>query len=232
MKRRTMALATGFVAALTMVVPARAQAPVRVAAKVTMTRVAFDGLHPGALPPGWKVEATNRRGNLAAWKVAAESRAPSSPNVLRAVPRSDNFGGTYNLCWVDGTRFLDGEIELKLRANTGHEDQGGGPIWRVQDRNNYYVARYNPLEHNFRLYIVKDGARKMLDSASRIKIATGQWFTIKIVQKGDHIQGWLDGKKLLDVHDTTFTRPGGVGLWTKADAATSFDDFTVRPAGD
>jgi len=211
---------------------AHGQEPGKAAAKVKATQIKFDALQPGALPEGWKVEATNRRGKLAAWKVVADPKAPSSPNVLRAAPRSDNFGGTYNLCWTKDVRFLDGEIEVKLRANTGHEDQGGGPIWRVQDHDNYYIARYNPLERNFRVYIMKDGARKMLDSASRIRIATGQWFTIKIVQKGDYIQGWLDGKKLLDVQDTTFTRPGGVGLWTKADAATSFDDFTARTSGE
>jgi len=70
----------------------------------------------------------------------------------------------------------------------------------------------------------------MLDSASRIKLPTGRWCTIRSVDKGDHVEGWLDGKKLLDGHDGTFTGPGGVGLWTKADAATSFDDFTVIPA--
>lgn len=195
------------------------------------TRRGFDTLQPGSLPDGWKVEATNRRAQPAVWKVGTDPAAPSPTRVLEALPQPDNFGGAYNLCWTDVVRFLDGEIEVKLRANTGQEDQGGGPIWRVKDRNNYYIARYNPLEHNFRLYIVKDGARRMLDSASRIEIPARQWFTIRIVQEADHIQGWLDGKKLLDVHEGTFIRPGGVGLWTKADAATSFDDFMVRPAG-
>jgi len=233
MARTAITLGTGLAAMVALAALAYAGAPGHAQnAKSTEIRLTFDAVHPGALPAGWKVEATNRRGNLAAWKVVADPTAPSSPNVLRAAPRSDNFGGTYNLCWRKDVRFLDGEIEVKLRANTGHEDQGGGPIWRVQDRNNYYVARYNPLERNFRVYIVKDGARRMLDSAPRIKIATGQWLTIRIVHKGDHIEGWLDGKQLLDVHDGTFTKPGGVGLWTKADAATSFDDFTVRPAGE
>jgi len=207
-----------------------AKTPGKPPAPSAVVQADFDGIAAGRLPTGWKVDATNPRGALAVWKVAADPSAPSPPNVLEALPRPDNFGGTYNLCWTDSTPFLDGEIEVRLRANTGHEDQGGGPVWRVQDGNNYYIARYNPLEHNFRVYTVRDGARRMLDSASRIRIPAGQWFTIRIVQKGDHIQCFLDGKKLLDVHDTTFTRPGGVGLWTKADAATSFDDVTVRPA--
>ncbi len=194
-------------------------------------RVDFDDVAAGGLPEGWTVDATNPRGKPAPWKVAADASAPGGPNVLKALPSPDNFGGTYNLVWTPAPSFLDGEIEVRLRADRGHEDQGGGPMWRVKDADNYYIARYNPLEHNFRVYTVKDGARKMLDTAARLKVPAGQWFTIRIVQKGNHIEGWLDGKKLLDVVDDTFTEPGGVGLWTKADAATSFDDFVVRPAG-
>ncbi|HHQ49268.1 MAG TPA: DUF1080 domain-containing protein [Acidobacteria bacterium] len=216
--------------ALTAAGPTLAQVPAKAPARRSAARMNFDGVAPGRLPAGWKVEATSGRGPLAVWKVVADPEAPSPPNVLRAVPRPDTYGGTYNLCWTSAVRFLDGEIEVKVRANTGHEDQGGGPMWRVRDANNYYVARYNPLEHNFRVYTVKNGARKMLDSASRIKVATGEWFTIRIVQHGDHIECFLDGEKLLDVHDTTFTQPGGVGLWTKSDAATSFDNLTIRPA--
>ncbi len=218
-------MGTGLLAAVALAGLAVAGGP----AKPGTVRMGFDTVKPGSLPAGWTVDATNGRGEPAPWKVAADPAAPSPPKVLEAMPRPDNFGGTYNLCWTEGVRFLDGEIVVKLRANRGHGDEGGGPMWRVKDRNNYYVARYNPLERNFRLYTVKNGVRRMLDSASRIKIGRGQWFTIRIVQKGDHIECFLDGTKLLDVHDTTFSGPGGVGLWTKADAATSFDDFTVRP---
>ena len=102
------------------------------------------------------------------------------------------------------------------------------PIWRVEDKDNYYVARYNPLENNFRLYYVKDAARKILASATpRLEIKAGEWFTIRIVQQGPRIECWLNGEKLLTVTDVTLTRAGGVGLWTKADATTSFDDFSV-----
>lgn len=226
--RTTMALGMGFAAVVTIAGFAYAGGP----AEATVMQVTFEAVQPGSLPTGWKVEATNQRGKLAVWKVAADPSAPSSPNILEAVPRSDNFGGTYNLCWNNSVGFLDGEIEVRLRANTGHEDQGGGPIWRVKDQDNYYISRYNPLERNFRVYLVKDGMRKMLDGVGRIEIPKGTWFTIRIVQKGDHIEGWLDGKKLLDAHDDTFTEPGGVGLWTKADAATSFDDFTARPTAE
>ncbi len=181
------------------------------------------------LPPGWKVAATNPRGDLAEWKVVADDQAPSAPNVLTITRIKDGFRGVFNLFWTPKVSFQDGTIELKLRANTGEVDQGGGPIWRVKDANNYYIARYNPLERNFRLYCVKNGARRILDDARGISIKAGEWFTIKIVHKGEKIEGWLNGKKLLEARDRTFREAGGVGFWTKADAATSFDGLTVKP---
>ncbi len=195
-----------------------------------VTRMTFDRVAVGQIPAGWKAEATHPRGRLAAWKVTADPQAPSPPNVLSVTPRHRASGGTFNLCWTPAIQFLDGEITVRVRANSGRGDEGGGPMWRVQDRNNYYVARYNPLEHNFRLYEVKNGHRHMLTGASRIPVPKGQWFTIRIVQRGRHIEGWLNGTKLFDAASATFPKAGGVGLWTKADAATSFDNLTVRAA--
>lgn len=231
--RQTMAFGTGLAAMVAFAGPAYAGAPGQAPkAQSTVIRMTFDALQPGSLPTGWKIEATHPGRALAAWKVTADRSAPSPPNVLRAVPPSNSRGGTYNLCWTRSITFLDGEITVHVRGDAGRGDQGGGPMWRVRDRNNYDVARYNPLEHNFRMYTVKNGVRRMIAGASRITIPTGRWFTIRIVQKGDHIEGWLDGKKLLDVHNTTLSNAGGVGLWTKSDAATSFDTFTVRVAGE
>jgi hypothetical protein len=98
----------------------------------------------------------------------------------------------------------------------------------VQDKDNYYIARFNPLEDNFRIYYVLDGARKKLASA-RVKLPAGKWHTLKIVQNGSRFEGYLNGRKLLNGANNLFTKPGGVGLWTKADAVTSFDDFSVNP---
>lgn len=187
----------------------------------------FENGPAGGSPEGWRVETTNSRGPDATWNIVADSGAPSGSNVLTLTSPNHNFGGAYNLCWRDDIRFKNGILELEVRANTGEEDQGGGPIWRVKDKNNYYIARYNPLENNFRVYYVKDGARKMLASEARLEIGAGEWFTIRIVHNGPQIEGWLEGNKLLEVEDATFSDTGGVGFWTKADAATSFDDFSV-----
>ena len=187
----------------------------------------FEDVPVGKIPANWKIEATNQKGPLATWQVVEDTSAPSGKKVLALTSPNHTFGGTFNLCWTDQMTFLNGEIEVHFKANSGVEDQGGGVIWRVIDRDNYYISRYNPLENNFRIYYVKDGARRMLASA-RIKLPSHKWHELKIVQDGKKISGYLNGKKLLEVEDDTFPNAGGVGLWTKADAATSFDDFEVE----
>ena len=191
-----------------------------------VVRFTFDDLNSGVLPAGWQVEATNRRGPLATWKVVKDSSAPSGNKVLSLVKVNHTFGGTFNLCWTNRVQFLNGRIAVKFKANSGLEDQGGGVIWRVRDKDNYYISRYNPLENNFRIYYVKDGARRMLASA-QVKLPAHQWHELKITMSGNQMAGYLNGKKLLEVKDRTFRQGGGVGLWTKADAATSFDNFEI-----
>jgi hypothetical protein len=194
------------------------------------TRFTFESTVHNSLPTGWKSDATNNKGAPAAWSVIEDYEAPSGVNILALRKVQDNPGSIFNICWTSQPIFQDGEIQVKVRGDSGKADQGGGPIWRVKDASNYYVARYNPLENNFRLYYVKNGDRKMIADSGNIPVRTGEWFTIKIVHKGDKIEGWLNGKKLLEATDRTLPEAGGVGVWTKADAASSFDDFVVRLA--
>lgn len=187
----------------------------------------FDDTPPGRLPNGWRSDATRPDGQLNLWTVQIDAAASSGNQVL-VLPRTPRFrNGTFNLCWTDGVRFRNGEVAVKVKARTGEVDQGGGPIWRVQDANNYYIARWNPLEDNLRIYYVKDGRRVQLASAD-VEADPTQWHTIAIEHEGDEITCSFDGRQLLRAKDTTFGREGGVGVWTKADAASTFDDFAVE----
>lgn len=215
----TETLAAGFKAALD------AQAQVGLTA-TPARRWAFDEVETGAIPDGWRIEGTKQRGALAEWAVQARSDAPSLPNALVLSDPKDNAGSAFNLSWTGDIEFSDGVIEVSVKAGSGREDQGGGPIWRVQDKDNYYVARWNPLEDNFRLYTVRQGSRKMIESAN-VQADPEAWHRIRIVHDGDEIRCFFDDRALFTVRDGTFPSPGGVGLWTKADAATSFDDFIV-----
>lgn len=176
----------------------------------------FDTNKPGDIPEGF----TNEVGQ---WKVVADETAPSKPNVLAQLAK--NSGSTFNVTLVSDTNYKDVDITVKMKAIAGKEDQGGGPVWRARDAKNYYVARYNPLEDNYRVYKVENGKRRQLQSAT-IKHSEG-WHTLRAVMQGDHIQCYYDGQKYLDVKDSTFPEAGRIGLWTKSDAQSHFDDFTV-----
>jgi hypothetical protein len=132
----------------------------------------------------------------------------------------------FNLCVADASKFADLDLTVSFKAVTGEKDQGGGPVWRHKDANNYYIARVNPLEDNFRVYKVVGGKRSQIGSAE-VEAPAGKWYTIRVVHKGDHIRCYLNGKLHLDVKDETFKDGGKIGLWTKADAVTSFDDLSV-----
>ena len=187
----------------------------------------FDNISVGELPAGWKVDATNTKGDLATWRVVKDTTSPSGDHVLALTTSGYTQGQTYNICWTDAVSFLDGEIEVRFKSVTGEVDQGGGVVWRVQDVANYYIARFNPLENNFRVYKVDDGKRSQLASAD-VEAPAGEWHTIRITHKGSQIRCYLNGKLHLDVKDETFSKIGPVGLWTKADAVTSFDDFAYQ----
>jgi len=181
----------------------------------------FEQTKSGNLPKNWQNKMTNSDKSSAIWEVEEKN----GNKILTLKEFKDKESATFNLCYTKEVQFKDGEISVKFKANSGKSDQGGGIMWRVQDKNNYYVARYNPLEDNFRFYIVKNGSRKELCSAN-VHLSDG-WHTMKIKQNGDKFIGYLDNKKLLECKDSTIKKSGGVGVWTKSDAATSFDEFKI-----
>ncbi len=153
------------------------------------------------------------------WEITSDEKEHRASMTKRS-------SGSFNLCYNKDVNFTDGNITVEFKANKGRIDQGGGLMWRVQDNDNYYVARFNPLEDNFRFYIVHDGMRSELASAD-VKLSSG-WHTMKIEQKGDSFKGYLDGKLQLEHKDSKLKKAGTVGVWTKADAQTSFDNLKIE----
>lgn len=200
--------------------------PLVPAAEKTQT-LTFTKADLGKLPGGWKAEHTGK-GEGSIWKVVADASAPSKSGYALA-QMAEAPGPYFNICIVEDSRFQNGTIEVAFKAVKGKEDQGGGIVWRFQDGDNYYVCRMNPLEDNFRLYKVVAGKRQQLaTSKNDVKVPVGEWHRIKIVADGEHIECYLDGKKHLDVKDATFKEPGKVGLWTKADAQSHFDNLMIQ----
>ena len=177
----------------------------------------FDADSPGTIAKGFF-------NDVGEWKVVADPTAPSSPNVLAQLAR--NSGSTFNITLVGDTNYRDLEVSVKMKAVAGKEDQGGGLVWRAKDPKNYYVARYNPLEDNYRLYKVEKTRRSQLKSADINH--TGGWHTLRVTMKGNLIQCYYDGQQYLEARDNTFSGAGKIGMWTKADAQTQFDDLTVQ----
>lgn len=184
----------------------------------------YEDAAAGKLPDGWS-RAQTGKGEGSVWKVRQDESAPAGANVLTQTS-SAGPNPLFNLCVAAKSSYKDVDLTVSFKALTGKIDQGGGPVWRYKDANNYYIARMNPLEDNFRVYKVVDGRRQQLGS-SDVEAPAGKWHTIRVVQKGNQIQCYLNGKLHLDVKDDTFTDAGKIGLWTKADAVTSFDKLSV-----
>ncbi|OGS01976.1 MAG: hypothetical protein A3G41_01975 [Elusimicrobia bacterium RIFCSPLOWO2_12_FULL_59_9] len=157
------------------------------------------------------------------WSIQTVEDAPSGVKVL--VQRSKGSGDFFNLAFVKDSSYKNLELSVRLKALAGGEEQGGGVLWRYQDSRNYYIARANPLEDNLCLYKVVRGKRKLLKSA-QLNILPG-WHELQIQMRGRRIECLFDGKTLLEAQDSTFPEAGRVGLWTKADAQTAFDDLAA-----
>jgi hypothetical protein len=189
------------------------------AATITFADVMnFDDLKPGTLPPGWTATQTGK--GHAKWEVVTDESAPSKPNVLKQAGEA-----TYPVCIKNDTSLKDGFVEVRFKAISGKEDQAGGMIWRCKDSNNYYVARANALEDNVCIYHTIKGKRTEKKRAE-LKVAANEWHTLRVDFQANHFTVSLDGKKALEWDDDTFTDSGKVGVWTKADSVTLFDDFS------
>jgi len=179
--------------------------------------VNFDIAETGKLPLNWT--GTNTGKGEAKWAVVADDTAPSKPNVLK-----QSGEAAYPVCMKDDTSLKDGFVEVKFKPISGKEDQAGGVLWRCKDKDNYYIARANALEDNVCIYHTIKGKRTE-KKRTDMKVASGEWHTLRVDFSGNHFIVTFDGKKAIEWDDKTFTEPGMVGVWTKADSVTLFDDF-------
>jgi len=183
----------------------------------------FKDAKVGELPHSWK-KAKTGKGTGGEWKIVEDKDATGGLALAQTKADKDAL---FNICVAEGTRYKDVDFTVSFKAMAGDRDQGGGPVWRFQDGNNYYVARMNPLEDNYRLYKVVAGKRIQLATKEDLKAPVKTWHTLTIKMIGDHIECSFDGKKYLDAKDDTLPKAGKVGLWTKADAQSYFDELKI-----
>ncbi|HEX7272603.1 MAG TPA: hypothetical protein VF420_10680 [Casimicrobiaceae bacterium] len=180
--------------------------------------VDFDSDAVGGLPAGWSAGVTGRGAHH--WSVQADAGAPSPPNVLR-----QSGHGDFPWCVKAQVSLADGYVEVKFKPLGGRQDQAGGVIWRWRDGDNYYVARANALENNVSLYYTQRGRRNTIKYVDA-PVAGGRWHVLRVEFAGERIAVSLDGKRYIEENDAHIIAAGAVGVWTKADSVTSFDDFS------
>jgi hypothetical protein len=201
-------------AALTLPWPARAAA----------TLVHFDTATVGT-PPADCAAGLTGGGGPGSWVITADPTAPSGGRVL-AQTSTDPTASRFPLCIYEPLTAADVEVAVQFKAVAGRVDQAAGLVARLQDQENYYITRANALENNVRLYKVVRGTRTQFAGAD-VPVASGTWHSLKLVVQGPQFQVFLNDTLLLTAKDTTITAAGKVGLWTKADSVTYFDDLSI-----
>jgi hypothetical protein len=178
----------------------------------------FDSTPQGAIPPSWEAGVTGS--GSPRWAVRPDATAPSGTQVLE-----QSGSGTFPWCVKKDVALRDGFVEVKFKPLRGREDQAGGVVWRWQDRDHYYVARANALENNVSLYYTAKGRRNTIKYVDA-PVAANTWHTLRVEFRGDEIAVALDGTIYIRSVDDHLTDGGAVGVWTKADSVTAFDDFS------
>jgi hypothetical protein len=184
-------------------------------------------------PPAGFTEALTAGGGPVKWQVIEQNDAPSGKRVVAQLS-ADATNTRYPLLVLDNFSAKDVEVSVRFKPISGKKDQAAGIVWRWQDKDNYFVVRANALEDNVVAYKTVAGKRSSIgikgDAKSygvKTKVPSGKWSTLRVRMVGNLAEIYLNGRKLFDVENDAFTKAGKVGLWTKADSVTYFDDLKV-----
>jgi hypothetical protein len=184
----------------------------------------FDSSETGKLPVGFSTALTGGGGPIS-WVVREDSSAASGKKVL-VQESSDDTSYRFPMCIYDQTIARDVAVEVSYKAIVGKVDQAGGIVLRYSPEN-YYIARANALEDNIDLFKTVRGKRLKIEETA-VKVSPGQWHTLRFEAKGNHLKVAFDGKVVIETNDKTFSNPGKVGLWTKADSVSAFSDLKIE----
>ena len=185
----------------------------------------FDREQPGILPSEFSIGTLFDGRPAGDWQVLATDRAKSPPHVLaQLMPKGAEHA--YKVVLVQGTTATDLDVRVSFLPISGKADMGGGLIWRATDDRNYYLTRANPLEQNIRVYRIVNGIRHLLQNFDQT-IHVKQWHTLRVTHQGCRVNIFYDDKQVFDLCEETF-HAGMIGLWTKSDAVTYFDDLQLQ----
>jgi 3-keto-disaccharide hydrolase len=181
-------------------------------------------------PKGFEFGHTAGVGKPGQWVVQMDGT-----NTVLAQTDPDSTRARFPVAVISDLSASDVDLSVRFKPISGQIDQAGGLVWRYQNQDNYYIVRANALEDNVVLYKVEGGKRTDLPLkgegrtyGKKIEVPAGQWSTLRVVANGRLFEVYFGGSKLYEVEDDTFAGPGKVGLWTKADSVTQFDDLTIE----
>ena len=202
---------------------------VGVMANAATRRVDFSQDTVDQPPKGFEFGHTAGVGRAGKWVIQIDG----SNKVLAQADR-DSTRSRFPVAVLAEISAADVDLSVRFKPISGRVDQAAGLVWRYQDQDNYYIVRANALEDNVVLYKVEGGKRTDLPLkgegrtyGKKSEVPAGQWSTLRVVATGPLFEVYFNGSKLYEVEDETFSSPGKVGVWTKADSVTQFDDLTV-----
>ena len=185
----------------------------------------FDHEQPGVLPSQFSIGTMFDGRPAGEWQILSTERAKSPPHVFAQL-MAKGAEHAYKITLVKGIVAADLNLAVSFLPIQGQADMGGGLIWRAADDRNYYLARANPLEQNIRVYRVENGVRHLLQNFNQT-IDVRQWHRLRVTHQGCRVNIFYDDKQVLDLCDKTF-HDGMIGLWTKSDAVTYFDNLQLQ----
>lgn len=194
-------------------------------APVAYQTISFDSTEVGQLPAGFSTALTGG-GVPVSWVVREDPTAPGNHRVL-VQESSDDTSYRFPLCVYDNVVAKDVAVEMKWKALSGKVDEAGGIVLRYSPEN-YYIARANVLEDNVDLFKTVKGKRSKIEEVT-VKVTKGDWHTLRFEARGKHLKVIFDGKTVIETKDSTFSRPGKIGLWTKADSVSAFTALKIEP---
>jgi len=186
----------------------------------------FDADKPGESPSAFTFGRTGD-GRPGRWIIKAEPDAPSASNVLAQLD-ADDTDMRFPVAVANEPSFRDVRLSVKCKPVSGKVDQACGLVFRYKDENNYYLTRANALEGNVRLYYVRGGGRQQFPEWNGPVLAN-TCHPLRVVARGESFLVYFDGVKVIDAADKPFPDEGKVGVWTKADSITYFDDLEAAP---
>lgn len=184
----------------------------------------FDAFDWSGASEGWISEPASRIERSPVWEVCHDSDG----NAFLAVTSARDVPyWSHNLYWCKGVALEDGAVSAMVRADAGFIDRGGGVAWRISSAGNCYMAGYDPFDSHLCLYAMKNGTRELIAAERIDRIPSGKWFRVSARYTGTEINVGIDGREVIQIDDSSFADAGGIGVWTKGTALTSFDDVAV-----